>query len=61
MLYTVFGLLDESGQLTVAAVIEGAIDPVDTDTNEDSQRWACSFSADSPEHAEKIAHEENRS
>lgn len=60
MLYTVFGIVDvNTGGLTVAAVVEGSVSPVDTDPNEGSgsgiMRWASEFEADSPADAEGLA------
>lgn len=63
MLYTVFGIVDvNTGGLTVAAVVEGSVSPVDTDPNEGSgsgiMRWADEFEADSPADAESSARDQ---
>lgn len=63
MIYTVFGIVDvNTGGLTVAAVVEGSVSAVDTDSNEGSgsgiMRWADEFEADSPADAESAAQDQ---
>jgi hypothetical protein len=56
MIYTVFGIVDESsGELMIAAVVEGQISAVDT--NGEMGRWADSFEAEDADHAEMLAHD----
>jgi hypothetical protein len=58
MVYTVIGLRDAEGRLTVAGVVPGEVELVDADPGaNDAQRWADSFEADDPDHAERLAHE----
>lgn len=60
--YTVFGIVNNATQpprLTVAAVVEGLVTPVDENTwDEDTMRYASTFYVDSPEDAEAQAHAE---
>jgi len=61
--YTVFGLVDNAAEprgLTVAAVVLGDVPTVDTDDGMDEtmQRWASSFEARDPDHAEALARAE---
>jgi hypothetical protein len=56
MIYTVFGIVDEfSGELMIAAVVEGEVPAVDMTSG---GRWASSFEADDPQHAELQAYNE---
>jgi hypothetical protein len=55
MIYTVFGIVDEfSGELMIAAVVEGKFNAVDTTGA--GGRWADWFEADDPDHAEVLAY-----
>lgn len=57
--YTVIGLVDDEGRLTVAGVIEGKHNTVDSQLDSTGgQRWASSFYAADPDEAEKFAREE---
>lgn len=59
MIYTVFGIVDEfSGELMIAAVVEGKINAVDT--NGETGRWADWFEADNPDEAETKAYDAQR-
>ncbi|MEU2086741.1 hypothetical protein ABZ569_33330 [Streptomyces albus] len=54
--WTVIGLLDMDGNLTVAGVAAGEIAMHDSDWGEDNaQRWAQSFAAPTPDDAEALA------
>ena len=61
--YTVVGFRDENGELYVAGVFAGEQFAVDSNGSdeiggESVQRWASSFEATDPDHAEELAHEE---
>lgn len=55
--FTVIGLLDECGRLTVAGVVAGVVTTVDSDSGPgDAQRWAQCVMAADPDDAETQAH-----
>jgi hypothetical protein len=57
--FTVIGLRDEDGDLTVAGVIRGEHNCVDTRWGAaGASRWASSFEAESAEDAERLARKE---
>jgi hypothetical protein len=59
--YTVFGLTDLSGELTVAGVVEGCVPAVDADWGQDGAcRYATSVIAEDPDEAEALAVRECR-
>lgn len=56
MQFTVVGVRDEQGTLTVAGVFAGDVRPVDDEPGPDgAQRWCDSFDAVSVEEAETLA------
>jgi len=56
--YTVVGLRDSLGELTVAGVFPGSHDAADSDPGGEFQRWASSYQVDDPSDAEALARQE---